>query len=73
MSNSDNDVFPDKIFTSMASISVCSNFVFLFYKIKQHNDSVGEQLRISDMTEVEEISGNVIVVPVAGLQALLEL
>jgi len=41
--------------------------VYLFYKIKKHYDSVGEQLRITDLAEVEEISGNVIVVPVAGI------
>ncbi len=38
--------------------------VFLFYRIKRHYDSVGEQLRV---IKSELISGNVIVVPVAGM------
>ncbi len=41
--------------------------VYVFYKIKKHYDSVGEQLRITDLAEVKDISGNVIVVPVAGI------
>jgi len=41
--------------------------VYIFYKIKGHYDSVGEQLRIRSLEDKETISGNVIIVPVAGI------
>jgi len=41
--------------------------VYIFYKIKGHYDSVGEQLRIRSLEDKEMISGNVIIVPVAGI------
>lgn len=41
--------------------------VYIFYKIKEHYDSVGEQLRIQSLEDKEMISGNVIIVPVAGI------
>ncbi len=41
--------------------------VYIFYKIKEHYDSVGEQLRIQSLEDKEMISGNVIMVPVAGI------
>ncbi|WP_445488019.1 APC family permease [Niallia sp. 03133] len=46
--------------------------VYFFYKIKNHYDSVGEQLRIQNLEERDDISGNVIIVPVAGITRVVK-
>lgn len=41
--------------------------LFIFYRIQNHYDTVGEQLRLSDLEVQGVIAGNVIIVPVAGM------
>jgi amino acid transporter len=44
--------------------------ILIFHKIKNHYEAVGEQLRLQ--TNTEEIKGNVVIVPVAGVTTVVE-
>ncbi|ALM26828.1 APC family permease [Bacillus altitudinis] len=46
--------------------------LFIFYSIKKHYLSVGEQLRLLNETEPVEIKGNVVIVPIAGVTRVVE-
>ncbi|WP_394231412.1 APC family permease [Niallia oryzisoli] len=46
--------------------------IFFFYQIKNHYDSIGEQLRIAESIENTPIEGNIIIVPVAGITKVVE-
>lgn len=46
--------------------------VYLFHRINQHYDAVGEQLRINPEASDVPIEGNVIIVPVAGITKVVE-
>lgn len=46
--------------------------ILVFHKIKNHYDSVGEQLSISNNAPMKPIGGNVIIVPVAGITHVVE-
>jgi amino acid transporter len=46
--------------------------VFIFHKIKQHYDAVGDQLRLSTCEPPLKIEGNVMIVPVAGMTHVVE-
>ncbi|RHW34667.1 APC family permease [Lysinibacillus yapensis] len=46
--------------------------IVIFYRIKKHYDSVGDQLRLSENTEQRIIEGNVIIVPIAGMTRVVE-
>lgn len=46
--------------------------VFIFHKIKQHYDAVGDQLRLTTCEPPMKIEGNVMVVPVAGMTHVVE-
>lgn len=46
--------------------------VFIFHKIKQHYDAVGDQLRLTTCEPPVKIEGNVMIVPVAGMTHVVE-
>ncbi|QFF97705.1 APC family permease [Psychrobacillus glaciei] len=46
--------------------------IFIFHKIKNHYESVGEQLSVSNNSPIKPIEGNVIIVPVAGITHVVE-
>ncbi|OCT11071.1 amino acid permease [Paenibacillus pectinilyticus] len=46
--------------------------IFLFHRIKQHYEAVGDQLRLASCEPAVPIEGNVIIVPVAGLTHVVE-
>lgn len=46
--------------------------VFIFHRIKNHYDAVGEQLRLSSCEPSIPIEGNVMIVPVAGFTHVVE-
>lgn len=46
--------------------------VFIFHKIKQHYDAVGDQLRLTTCEPPMKIEGNVMIVPVAGMTHVVE-
>jgi amino acid transporter len=46
--------------------------VFIFHKIKQHYDAVGDQLRLTTCEPPLKIEGNVMIVPVAGMTHVVE-
>ncbi|WP_028400317.1 APC family permease [Ectobacillus panaciterrae] len=46
--------------------------VFIFHRIRNHYDDVGEQLRLNPSETPEKIEGNVVVVPVAGITKVVE-
>ncbi|WP_026089175.1 MULTISPECIES: APC family permease [Bacillus] len=46
--------------------------IFCFHKIKKHYDAVGAQLRIAIDDPAPKISGNVIIVPIAGMTRVVE-
>lgn len=46
--------------------------IFIFYRIRKHYESVGDQLRISNGEASVQIEGNIIIVPVAGITHVVE-
>ncbi|RED59227.1 APC family permease [Cohnella lupini] len=46
--------------------------IYLFYRIRKHYESVGDQLRLSTCEPAIPIEGNVIIVPVAGITHVVE-
>lgn len=46
--------------------------VYLFHCIKNHYESVGEQLRIKSGEKALQLEGNVVIVPVAGITKVVE-
>ncbi|MGG1517151.1 APC family permease [Paenibacillus oryzisoli] len=46
--------------------------VWIFYKIRKHYDTVGDQLRITSCEPVPPIEGNVVILPVAGITHVVE-
>ncbi|WP_068781413.1 APC family permease [Paenibacillus sp. GM2] len=46
--------------------------VFIFHRIHNHYEAVGDQLRITSYMEENPIKGNVIIVPVAGITHVVE-
>ncbi|MFF2753168.1 APC family permease [Psychrobacillus sp. NPDC058041] len=46
--------------------------IFIFHKIKNHYNSVGEQLSITNNCSIKPIEGNVIIVPIAGITYVVE-
>lgn len=47
--------------------------IYIFHRIKNHYDLVGEQLRVNKLTnELPRIDGNVILVPVGGISKVVE-
>lgn len=46
--------------------------VFIFHRIKNHYEAVGNQLRITTCEQATPIEGNVIIVPVAGITHVVE-
>ncbi|SFB21816.1 MULTISPECIES: APC family permease [unclassified Bacillus (in: firmicutes)] len=60
-------------FTQVWSILVfLPIIIFIFYRIKNHYDAVGDQLRITTCEPAVPIEGNVIIVPVAGITHVVE-
>jgi amino acid transporter len=46
--------------------------VFVFHRIKNHYEAVGEQLRVNSNEEPLKLEGNVVIVPVAGITKVVE-
>jgi amino acid transporter len=46
--------------------------VYIFHRVNQHYEAVGEQLRIQPDSPAPPIEGNVIIVPVAGITKVVE-
>lgn len=46
--------------------------VYMFHRINRHYTAVGDQLRIEGNEPAEEIKGNIIIVPVAGITHVVE-
>ncbi|MEQ2529321.1 APC family permease [Bacillaceae bacterium CLA-AA-H227] len=46
--------------------------MFVFHRIKNHYEAVGDQLRITEDNHAVPIEGNVIIVPVAGITRVVE-
>lgn len=46
--------------------------MFIFLQIRKHYDSIGEQLRIKEAVSEQSISGNIIILPVAGITTVVE-
>ncbi|MFC3886495.1 APC family permease [Bacillus songklensis] len=46
--------------------------VYMFHRIKNHYEAVGEQLRIKPGEERLQMEGNVVIVPVAGITKVVE-
>ncbi|WP_110927294.1 APC family permease [Bacillus massiliglaciei] len=59
-----SDVWPVLVFLPV--------IILVFYQIKKHYDSVGEQLRLNPELTAVPIEGNIIIVPVAGITHVVE-
>lgn len=46
--------------------------IYVFHRIKQHYEAVGEQLRLTNRETAIPVEGNVIIVPVAGITHVVE-
>ena len=46
--------------------------VYIFHRVNQHYEAVGEQLRVHPESPAIPIEGNVIIVPVAGITKVVE-